>query len=94
MTIQEMFNLLQEYRNAVSAVNNLPAKMAFDNLAKAQKELLREEYRLALEAHNYLPYFTPMHCKHCRFSDTCMKEVNKQFGVDFCALYEIQLNDK
>lgn len=95
MTIQEMFNLLIEYQDAVIRVNNIPvAKLGQFADDPDIMGALQEEYKLAEEVYRYRPYFTPMHCKHCRFADTCMRDVNKQFGVDFCALYEIQLNNK
>lgn len=83
MTIQEMFDLLRDYRDSVSAVNNIPVA-ELPHLGDGTMDALRREYHLALEVFNYLPKFTPMRCKHC-IHQSCNRKREK--GV--CTEYEV-----
>ena len=85
MTIQEMFDLLREYRDAADRVNN----HSDTTLTPDLRACITEEYHLALEVAEYLPRFTPMHCKHCRFNTKECVSKNRPLGVDFCSLYEV-----
>lgn len=86
MTIQEMFDLLREYRDAVDKVNNLNGESLTLELinAKTEKSLL------ALRVIYYLPKFTPMHCKKCRYYSVDCVKANRPFGIDYCGLYDVE----
>ena len=86
MTIQEMFDLLRDYRDAVDKVNN----HADTTLTPMMKKMIMEEYHLAQEVAHYLPRFTPMHCKHCRYNSTDCIRNNRQVGLDYCGFYEVE----
>jgi hypothetical protein len=81
MTIQEMFDLLRDYRDAVDKVNNHNDETLTPELKKA----ITEEYHLAQKVAYYLPMFTPMSCKHCKNHKACNREREK--GV--CEEYEV-----
>ena len=83
MTIQEMFDLLRDYRDSVSAVNNIRVA-ELSHLDDETMDALRREYHLALDVFSYLPKFTPMRCKHC-IHQNCNRKRDK--GV--CAEYEV-----
>lgn len=81
MTIQEMFDLLREYRDAVSKVNNHQDQVLTPELRKA----ITDELLLAQKVTNYLPKFTPMRCCYCMHSGCNRKRQN---GV--CNEYEVK----
>lgn len=82
MTIQEMFNLLRDYRDAVDRVNNHND----ETLTPELRACITEEYHLALKVADYLPRFTPMDCKHCKHTGCNRK---RERGV--CSEYEVEL---
>ena len=94
MTIQEMFNLLLEYQDAVIRVNNIPvAKLGKFADDPDIMGALQEEYRVAEKVYRYRHYFSPMHCKHCFHNHKCKIEDKREFGKDFCSDYQVELNE-
>lgn len=83
MTIQGMFNLLRDYRDAADKVNN----HADTTLTPELKELIIEEKHIAEKVACYLPMFTPMRCKHCVNADKC--NFRREIGV--CNEYNVKL---
>ena len=90
MTIQQMFDLLREYRDSADRVNNHPDTTLTPDL----RACITEEYHLSLKVTEYLPKFTPMHCRHCRYYTRECVSKNRPAGVDFCSLYEVIDNEK
>ena len=80
MTIQEMFNLLLKYRNAVYEARTAPR-------GTAQKQVKdRRMTNIEIEVSTYLPMFNPMDCKHCKHTGCNRK---RERGV--CDEYEVEL---
>lgn len=85
MTIQEMFDLLRDYRDAVTKVNNLASLYPVTEEVKAT---IKKEYDLAKKVAEYLPRFTPMKCEHCFHYGACT-QLEKITNKDFCVHYEV-----
>ena len=84
MTVQEMFKLLHEYRDAVYEARIAPR----GTCQRQNKE--RRMTHLEIEVSTYLPKFTPMHCRHCRYYTRECVSKNRPLGVDFCSFYEVE----
>ena len=82
MTIQGMFDL-------ISKVNNL--NRFIDKVLSSDKDkcsqLLKERSEDSMKIQKYLPYFTPMRCKHCVNADKC--NFRREIGV--CNEYNVKL---
>ena len=81
MTIQEMFDLLRDYRDAVDKVNN----HADTTLTPELRKTIMEEYHLAQKVAHYLPRFTPMKCEHCKHAGC-----NRKRASGVCSEYEVE----
>lgn len=82
MTIQEMFNLLRDYRDAADKVNN----RADATLTPELRELIIEEKHIAEKVACYLPMFTPMSCRHCIHYRNC----NRSRPFNVCDEYDVE----
>jgi hypothetical protein len=81
MTIQEMFDLLRGYRDAVYEARVAPR----GTCQRQVKE--RRMTNIEIQASSYLPMFTPMDCKHCKHTNC-----NRKRGRGVCSEYEVELN--
>lgn len=96
MTIQEMFNLLliqEQKKKALEHTFYFFDYIEWDDEDTQNFNTLKEDLeKLEIKKEKYQPYFTPMHCKHCVYTQ-CEKK-NKPFGQDWCSLYEVKIKEK
>ena len=81
MTIQEMFNLLRDYRDAVCKEHNAAIMGAKDLV-----NTMIHTQHIANEVFLYLPQFTPMSCKLCKHTGC-----NRKRDRGVCGEYEVEL---
>lgn len=85
MTIQEMFNLLRDYRNTVNVVHDIPLHEMTAPSEDAEKAFLNG-YAMEKKVAEYLPRFTPMSCRHCIHYRNC----NRSRPFNVCDEYDVE----
>jgi hypothetical protein len=82
MTIQEMFNLLRDYKDDTDRVN----LMCMSYVDEEEKICaMISQQRKANKVAVYLPFFTPMECKDC-IHTYC----NRKRSRGVCEEYEVE----
>ena len=87
MTTQGMFDLVKEQLRLFDYINQLPRPIED---VPAAKKAVAQEKEIVDKLNEYVPYFTPMDCKHCYNAPDCRVPI----GTGVCHRYEVKLNEK